>query len=139
MYRKDYLQRQFESFGKVLAALMGLRKNKDIETHEKELFSAFITYTQFKPEQIEAWSQEEFVKNLNLESTLSSAQLRMLADLIYEKLQLYLETGEEKKAKNLGLKCSHLYTLIQEDLTQNEFNLEAHYRLSVLETLKNQL
>ncbi len=137
MYRKDYLQRQLETMGKVMATLLGLRKNKDIEEHKKEMFSAFTAYTQFKPEQIEALSQEDFVKTLGTETNLNSSQWRILADLMYEKLQLYIDIEEEIKAKNLGLKCLYLYSLLHEQLLHNEFDLEVHYRLDFLKKMKS--
>jgi hypothetical protein len=135
MYKKDYLQRQFEAFGKALAMLYRLRKDKELKTHEIELLAAFATFTPYSLEQIEGSDQKEFERIIAADSSLTSEKLHNLADLVFEKFNLYMETGESTKANIMGLKSKFLYALLQNNLTENEFNLEVHYRLNLLDGL----
>ncbi len=135
MYKKDYLQRQFEAFGKAMAMLANKRRNKELNDYEKEFFSTFLTYTSLTPEQIESLSHEDFVNHLNNDVQLSSNQQHMLADLLYEKLQLYLELEEHTKADQIKTMCIFLYNKILNDDSEHEYNLEVHYRLSFLQQL----
>jgi hypothetical protein len=135
MYKKDYLQRQLEEFGMVMAVLFGLRKNKDLEAHKKEFALAFNKYTAYSPDDLEPLPQDMFIQELKTHFGSDTEQLHMLADLLYEKLNFYLETDEIKKTHTLRLKCMYLYSLLQENLSENEFNLDIHYRLNFLEAL----
>jgi hypothetical protein len=139
MYKKDYLQRQLEEFGMVMAVLFGLRKNKDLTAYNKELALAFTKYSPFTPEQLEPLAREDFIDQLNVQFGSNTKALHMLADLLYEKLNFYLETEETEKAKGLRIKCLYLYALLQENLSENEFNLDIHYRLNFLEALETSL
>ena len=136
MYKKDYLQRQFESFGKVIAALFGLRKEKKYEEYEKEYAANFLKFTLLSSEKIEQLDLEQFITELKRMDYNSQNQLKILADLLYEKFSFYLEIRADVKAENLKNKCLYLYEFLQNNQTENEFNLEIHYRLNFLRTLK---
>lgn len=136
MYKKDYLQRQFESFGKVIAALFGLRKEKNYADYEKEYVAIFLKFTSLSPEKIEKLDLGQFVSELEGMNQYSQDQFKMLADLLYEKLNFYIETAADKQAENLQKKCLYLYEFLQNNHTENEFNLEIHYRLNLLRTLE---
>ena len=139
MYKKDYLQRQFEEFGMVMAVLFGLRKNKDHEKYSREFALIFEKYTDLISDEFETLTQQYFLKQVSAHFGSNTEKLHVLADLLYEKLNYYLETDEIEKAKTLHLKCTYLYTLLQENLSENEFNLDIHYRLNVLEKLEKSL
>lgn len=136
MFKKDYLQRKLESLGKALAMLKQLRNSKDYNPYHREFASVFITFTSLLPEQIESMDQKSFEAEITRESVYGSEQKHLLADLLFEKLHYYLENENHEQAKKLIEKCSFLYHLLQEDLTENEFHLEIYYRLSFLNGLK---
>ena len=136
MYKKDYLQRQFESFGKVMAALFGLRKEKKYEEYEKEYVANFLKFTSLSPEKIEQLDLGQFVSELEGMNQFSQDKFKILADLLYEKLNFYLEIRADMQAKNLKNKCVYLYEFLQNNHTENEFNLEIHYRLNFLRILE---
>jgi len=136
MYRKDYLQRQFEEFGKVMALLMSLRKQKNHENFEKEYFLAFLKYTSLDPDHIVAMPMDRFISTCLQSDAISTTQVNQLADLLFEKLNFYLEQGLTVNTIDLIEKCWVLYSFLNENVTQNEFNLGNHYRLNALETLR---
>ncbi|MBL7933853.1 MAG: hypothetical protein JNL60_18260, partial [Bacteroidia bacterium] len=91
MYRKDYIQRQFEEFGKVLASLLLLKRQKNWEEFEKEISIAFLTYTAQNSEALENSDLESFANNIVNSKTLSFQQKKILANLLFEKMNYYLE------------------------------------------------
>lgn len=131
MLRKDYIQRQFEQFGKMLASLLSKKLNKDYEAFEKEMAEAVKTFTDFEVVELEDDSLEAFVHKIN-SSDLQFDQKKILANLLFEKMNYYLEIGKPESYKDLKQKTLFLYETITSDLTQNEFDLEANYRLEFL-------
>ena len=131
MLRKDYIQRQFEQFGKMLASLLSKKLNKDYEAFEKEMAEAVKKFTDFEVLELENFSLEAFIQKIN-SSNLEFDQKKILANLLFEKMNYYLEIGKQDDYKNLKQKSLFLYEIITSDLTQNEFDLEANYRLAQL-------
>lgn len=131
MYRKDYIQRQFEEFGKVLASLLLLRKNQDWEAFEKELEVAAAQVNPPEQEHILRLSGPRFEEEL-LSSGLEYLRKKMLASLLFEHMNACYERGLTEEAEALRKKCLFLYDHLAHDLTQNEYDLEVHYRLKVL-------
>lgn len=131
MLRKDYIQRQFEEFGKVMAILLSLKRNKDWDNFEKELSEISKRFTPFDIETLERLSETDFQSELQ-SAKLSFGQKKMLASLLFEKLDAYLEKGETENYPALKARCVYLYHNLASDLTQNEYDLEVHYRLGLL-------
>jgi hypothetical protein len=134
LLRKDYIQRQFEEFGKVLASLLNLKLNKNWEEFEKQLNEAFSKYTPFELEKLEHLSIESFQNQLHATPTLVYEQKKILASLLFERMNVYLEQNKMKEYELLKLKCLALYEHLSNDLTQNEYDLEVHYRLKFLKS-----
>lgn len=136
MYRKDYLQRQFEEFGKVLALILGFKRNNDWDNFEKEIRSAAATFSLPEIEAVERMDQETFNAEIIQPTVLSPDRKKILATLLFEKLGYYLETGREREAANLREKCLALYGHLRDDLTENQFDLDIHYKLDFLNKIR---
>lgn len=132
MLRKDFILRQFEEFGKVLAQLLTFKLNKDWEKFEKEIAEASKKYTSLEIERVEGMSEELFSTEVLNKSALEFDQKKILATLLFEKMNFYLETGNSEKYAFTKLKCLGLYEHLANDLTQNEYDLEVNYRLNLL-------
>lgn len=135
MLRKDYIVRQFEEFGKVMAIIFGLKKQKDFVNFEKELNEAALKFTALDINYVEDLLETDFNAKILNATSLTSQQQHMLADLLFEKLNYYLQINTATKVLNLKQKCTQLYKLINSNQTQNEFNLDVYYKLSFLETI----
>ncbi len=135
MLKKDFIVRQLEEFGKVMAVIFGLKKDKDWENYQKEINNASLKFTSFEIDYLENINLTDFDKEILNHKTLTSEQLHILADLLFEKLNYYIEIEAVEKTVDLKQKCNLLYTIIQNNHTQNEFNLDVHYKLSFLEKL----
>ena len=132
MLRKDLLMRQFEEFGKVMAVILGFKKQKDWEKFQNEIADASKKFTSFEIGHVEGLSIPDFEKEIVDNTSLLSDQQKILADLLFEKMNYYGEQGQNERSKDLGLKCKLLYKKFAENLTQNQFNLDVHYKLEIL-------
>jgi hypothetical protein len=132
MFRKDYIIRQFEEFGKVLAIILSLKKDKDWERFENEIQEAVLRFTSFEIEYVENLSEEDFWFEIINHPTLSFDQYKILAGLLFEKLDFYMNRNDQEKYQNLKSKCLALYKVIAGNQTQNEFNLDVHYKIEFL-------
>ncbi|MGZ3919247.1 MAG: hypothetical protein ACXVNM_01255 [Bacteroidia bacterium] len=136
MLRKDLLMRQFEEFGKVLALILGYKKQNDFEKFEKEMEEAVKKFTPFELQTIECLSINDFDKEVLNNKSLLPEQFKILGDLLFEKMKYYAEQGEEEKVEGLKEKCILLFRKFSENLTHNEFNLDVHYKLEFLSRMK---
>jgi hypothetical protein len=135
MLKKDYLVRQFEEFGKVFATILGFKKSRDWEKLEKEIYLAAQKFTSYEIDYVERLSTEEYQREILSHQRLTSEQHKILADLLFEKMHFYLMMDDMEKYGILKLKCIMLYEFISGDLTQNQFNLDVHYKLDYLRNI----
>jgi hypothetical protein len=136
MLRKDYIQRQFEEFGKVMAVILGLKREKDWDKFEKEIAAAAQKFTPLEISNVEAMDHTRFEQEVLNREGLSLEQKKILASLLFEKMSYYLELNEKTRATPLKEKCLLLYRHIRDNFTENEFDLNTHYRLEFLNKLE---
>jgi hypothetical protein len=132
MLRKDFIVRQFEEFGKVMAVILGFKKRSDWEKFQEEIYNAGLKFTSLDVNEAENLAIGEFENKIILHPTLLPEQKRMLADLLYEKMFFYVDSGDEEKVEDLRIKCLALYKNYSENLTENEFDMGVHYRIGQL-------
>lgn len=132
MLRKDYILRQLEEFGKVMAVILGFKKQLNWEEFEKEIHNAALKFTSLEIAQVEGLSAEDFEKEVFNNPTLTLDQLKILADLLFEKLSLHAQNNDEEKYNALKIKCLNLYQFIKNNHTENEFDMNVHYKLEIL-------
>jgi hypothetical protein len=135
MLRKDLLMRQFEEFAKVMAVILGFKRQNDFEKFEKEIADAAKKFTPFEIETVENLSSEEFNREILGHPAALPEQYRILADLLFERIKYYLERGDENKVPDLKVKCGLLYKKFTDTFTHTEFNLDVHYRQQFLDSL----
>jgi len=132
MLRKDLLMRQFEEFGKVMAIILGAKKQNDWEKFEKEIKDAAVKFTSLDIDTIEKLNETDFEKQILNHPTLTQDQKKILADLLFEKLNFYADKNEEEKYLSLKIRCLKLYQHIQDNHTDNEFDMNVYYKLAIL-------
>lgn len=131
MIRKDFLVKQFEEFGKVIARILNFRKEKEHELLREEIHQAVQKFTDLEIEHVEQTDADNFNK---LMLQLDDQRLKMLADLLFEKMHYYLMREEEENYLCLKFKALKLYELFKAR-EQNEFNMEVYYKLQYLKTV----
>jgi hypothetical protein len=132
MLRKDLLVRQLEEFGKVMAVILGFKKQNDWDKFEKEIQEASIKFTGLEIKNIENLTVTDFEKEVLNHPTLLLDQKKILADLLFEKLNFYAQNNNEEKYQSLKTKCLALYEHIQNNHTENEFDMNVYYKLEIL-------
>lgn len=135
MYKKDYIQRQFEEFGKVLAQLLMLRRNSDPEKFQRELEEAVLKYSGSEISAIQRMNREEFSEQILASEQISLVQKKMLARLLFELLDASLASKTWPECEPLVNKCHDIYSFLQHNLTTNEFDLDVYYKLTFLKSL----
>jgi hypothetical protein len=138
MLRKDYLQRQFEEFGKVLAQILGFKKSGDMINFEKEIEKAVKTFTTLELDALLKMDLESFEKMVKQNETLRPDQIRILADLFYERSFVFDKQEQAEQLKDMLGRAYFLYKRYTEELTTNEFNLEVSYRMQMITEIIHQ-
>lgn len=126
--------RQFEEFGKVLSQILGFKREKDWEKFEKEVQKAFNQFTSLELEYIELLNEADFETEVIKHPTLSFEQKKIMAALLFEKMNYYIEQNRDEY-QVLKSKCIKLYSHIRDNFTQNQFDMDVHYKLEFLKNL----
>jgi hypothetical protein len=134
MFRKDYMVRQLEEFGKVMAVILGFKRDRDWEKFEKEIELAAKKFSGKEIGELEAMSAADFEALITSNNEMTEEQVKMLGELLFEKMLYYKETGNEK-FDDLKNKCTFLYNYYLSNLTQNQLDLGAHYKYELLKKL----
>lgn len=129
MLRKDLIMRQFEEFGKVLAALLSLRKAANFTEFENELEKASVVFLEIE---FSSFLKDDTNQFLQIVSALAPEKKKMLARLLYEKMLLAEQQANIDYAQGLAEKSKIAYELYQNDQTHLEYDLDAHYKLQEL-------
>lgn len=133
MLRKDFIIRQIEEFGKVLALIIGYKKQNEWTKFEQEIKNAIQKFSSLEMNEIENLNIDFFVSEIVNRERLSLDQKKIIANLMYEKLYFYLFKNENENYSQLKAKCLLLYLHLNENCTTNEFDLDVHYKLSMLQ------
>jgi len=137
MLRKDYLLRQFEEFGKVLALILGYKNNSDWEKFEKEMADAALKFTSLELSHTEHLTDQEFDAQVIGSEQLTQEQKTILATLLFEKMNYYVIANDQANYLKLKKRCIGLYQHIRDNFTEHEFNLDVHYKLEFLSKMEN--
>jgi hypothetical protein len=135
MLRRDYLQRQFEEFGKALALILAYKKRAEWEKFEKEINDAAQKFAFTEMASIEGMSVEHFISDVLESKKLEMDQKKILGKLLFEKLEFYMSRADSDKTNNTRTKCILLYQHLFDNLTGNEYDLDVHYKLGILKKL----
>ncbi len=134
MIRKDYLVRQFEEFGKVMAVILGLKREKEWEKMDKEIELALTRFTELELNGLLNLDLESFIAFIESSHHLSDKQLRMLSDLLYEKTHKELACSDADQTLQIK-KLLFLYEKLKSLATNNQFDLDVHYKIAALHKL----
>jgi hypothetical protein len=133
MHKRDYLVKQFEEFAKVLAVLLGLKRDEDFHGMNELINSTALKYAEIEIVYAEELDNENLINTLVHEKKLTDEQLKMLGDLLYEKGDYYskINMDKEQESSNCFHKANMIYQFLLHHATLN-YSLDMHYKLEVL-------
>lgn len=134
MLRRDYLVKQLEEFGKAMALLLGLKRDGRMPEFEEELKRLTTKYTGLEISYVEGMPENDLLRILTEDKKLNDEQLKMLADLLYEKAGTYMDESNETSAMSCYRRVLQLYTFLQANATI-PYSLEVHYRVKLLQQM----
>jgi hypothetical protein len=138
MHKRDYLVKQFEEFGKVMAVLLGLKREGNYSELIELINESVKKYTSTEIDFIETLMDEKLIETLTTEKKLNDEQLKMLADLLFEKGEFYTNTKQNRaldiNAINCYKKAYLIYLFLKEHATLT-YSLDMHYKLELLEKM----
>ncbi len=132
MLRRDYLVKQAEEFCKVLAVILGLKRDGLFPDMLEEIYKASQKYTALEILYIEKQENAALIKDLTEDKKLNDEQMKLLADLLFEKAEYYIRTeGAGEASDNAYRKAYIIYLFLKEHATTN-YSLDMHYKLELL-------
>ncbi|MBI3519280.1 MAG: hypothetical protein HY062_07975 [Bacteroidetes bacterium] len=135
MLKRDYLVKQFEEFGKVMAVLLGLKRDSKFSEFSDLINESVKKYTATEINYVESIDDGNLTTTLTQEKKLNDEQLKILADLLFEKGNYYSATNHQEQASaNCYKKAFLLYLFLKEHATMN-YSLDMHYKLELLEKM----
>lgn len=135
MHKRDYLVKQFEEFGKVMGILLGLKRDGKFSELSDLINESLKKYTALEIDHAESIDDENLLTTLTEEKKLNDDQLKMLADLLYEKAEYYMNSSQESLAINCYKKAKSVYLFLKDHATLT-YSLDMHYKLEILEKMK---
>lgn len=135
MLRKDYIMRQYEQFGIFLGIVFGLKKDNKWPELEELITTSAFKYTKIEIEEAEKLENNDLIEILTQKYSLKEPNLKMLADLLYEKGIGYSELIKEEEARNNFEKALIIYNYIQANSLEIDFSLDMHFKLNSLKQL----
>lgn len=139
MYKRDYLVKQFEEFGKVMAILLGLKRDGNSSELSELINESVKKYTSIEIDFVETINNEQLISALTTEKKLNDEQLKMLADLLFEKADYYSNAQQNSNsdinANNCYKKSRIIYLFLKEHATLT-YSLDMHYKLELIEKMK---
>lgn len=132
MLKRDYLVKQFEEFGKVMAVLLGLKRDGNFPDLLEEIHNAAKKYTSTEIVFVESINNTELISVLTQDKKLNDEQLKLLGDLVFEKAEYYAACSQEQAlADNCYRKAYVIYSFLREHATIN-YSLDMHYKIELL-------
>jgi hypothetical protein len=136
MHKRDLLMRQFEEFGKFLATILGYKQQENYFEVSKLINEGALKYIGVSIEEIEKLETDNLILSLTQEKKLSDEQLKMLADLLYEKgfNNLNSDLNHNESYLIYFVKAQVLFNFVNRNGTL-PYSLDTHYKLEVIKDI----
>jgi hypothetical protein len=135
VHKRDYLVKQFEEFGKVIAILMRLKKEGNFNEMSVLISESLKKYTASEIDFIENVADELLIDTLTNKIKLNDEQLKIIADLLFEQAAIYSYHSNAKQSVNCYKKSKLIYVYLKNYSTLN-YSLDTHYKLEVISKIE---
>lgn len=130
---KDFLLRQFNQLGVVLARILGFKEKGKYESAESVIDNAL---TDFGLKELDIYLEidvDSLVRELIKTHRLTIDQINILAELIYEKAEINTRLGKIEPARGLYLKALILFEHITN--TERVFSFEREEKINKIRSI----
>ena len=128
------LVKQIEEFAKVMSILLGLKRDENYPKLSELISESLKKYTSIEIDYIESLIDEQLIDILTSEKKLNDEQLKILADLLFEKADYYFNSQQNSELKLKGINCykkSYVIYLFLKEQTTLTYSLDMHYKLEL--------
>jgi len=133
MIRKDFIERMIEEFGRFLAEVMALKNEGKYTKALKRIDEMYEGMIKTDPKVLKSIESDQLLDFLQNELKFDSKYIKMIADLLYEEGQVYLESGDPIGAINVLEKAKVLIEyLMESDAT---FGFDWEEKIAAIEKL----
>jgi len=133
MIRKDYILRMVEEFAKFLAAIVGLKNEGKYHEALKKIDTVYTGLIDIDPIILKSLSPEEMITFLKNEDKYSNQYLKIIAELLFEEGQIYVESGDPVSARNVLVKAKMLINYLSEN--DSTFSFDWYEKISIIDSL----
>ena len=133
MIRKDYILRMVEEFAKFLAAIVGLKNEGKYNEALKKIDTVYTGLIDIDPIILKSLSPEEMITFLKNEDKYSNQYLKIIAELLFEEGQIYVESGDPVSARNVLVKAKMLINYLSEN--DSTFSFDWYEKISIIDSL----
>ena len=131
MIRRDYIMRMIEEFGKFLSAIVGLKREGNFEDALEKIDNVYEGMLDLDPKILKSVDALELLDFLQNEKKFNNQYVKMIAELLFEEGQIYLESGDPISARNVLEKAKALINYLMESDTT--FSFDWYEKLTVIE------
>lgn len=132
MIQRDYIMRMIEEFGKFLSLVVGLKREGNYEDALEKIDNVYEGMLDLDPKTLKSVDAKELLDFLQNKKKFNNQYVKMIAELLFEEGQIYLETGDPISAQNVLLKAKVLINyLMESDAT---FSFDWYEKLSIIES-----
>lgn len=123
--------KQFEEFGRVMAVLLGLKRDGRHTEFEELIRNTTLKYTGAEIDYIASVENDQLIEILTGQRKLNDEQLKMAGDLLYEQAEAHLHAGRSAEARTCYQKSLLIYEFLQSHSTL-PYSLDVHYKVKLL-------
>lgn len=126
--------KQFEEFGKVMAVLLGLKRDGRFAELEELIRNTTLKYTGAEIAYMASVENDQLIETLTIQHKLSDERLKMAGDLLYEQAEAHLHVGRSAEARKCYQKSLLIYEFLQSQSTM-PYSLDVHYKVKLLKEM----
>ena len=128
MEQRDYLMKQFEQLGVVLAALMGFKSRTEYKKAIEIIHEAYNVIPGFDLDLLNIQDPDIFLEKLLEESPHSRDKMGLIADFLFEEGDFLYLSGDRNKSRDRLFKAESIFNFL--NINQKIFSIERENKMS---------
>jgi len=129
MYNKDYILRMIEMIGDLIAGILGLIKNGDLQKAEQTLDDAYYDFLKEDASFFRKIKTEKLTEELIEKHNYTNGHLEILSELFFAEAELLAAKGDKDKAIEYYEKSLLLLDFVLETTKSFSFDKQSKFLL----------